>query len=73
LKNLAKIMAPFAPFSADDIWLKLKNNTDLESVHLADWPKLEKVDKKVIEEMEKEVKTFLDEVAEEVRLMEARQ
>jgi len=53
LKNLAKIMAPFAPFSADDIWLKLKNNTDLESVHLADWPKLEKVDKKVIEKMEK--------------------
>jgi len=30
-------------------------------------------DNKFIEEMEKEVKTFLDEVAEEVRLMEARQ
>ena len=30
-------------------------------------------DDKFIEEMEKEVKTFLDEVAEEVRLMEARQ
>jgi len=30
-------------------------------------------DNKFIEEMEKEVKTFLDEIAEEVRLMEARQ
>ena len=30
-------------------------------------------DNNFIEEMEKEVKTFLDEVAEEVRLMEARQ
>jgi putative phage-type endonuclease len=30
-------------------------------------------DNKFIEDMEKEVKTFLDEVAEEVRLMEARQ
>ena len=30
-------------------------------------------DNKFIEEMEKEVKTFLDEVADEVRLMEARQ
>jgi len=30
-------------------------------------------DNKFIEEMEKEIKTFLDEVAEEVRLMEARQ
>ena len=30
-------------------------------------------DNKFIEEMEKEVKTFLDEVAEEVRLMESRQ
>jgi isoleucyl-tRNA synthetase len=59
LKNLAKIMAPFAPFSADDIWLKLKNEHDLESVHLSDWPacagrpKLEKVDKDIIHDMEK--------------------
>jgi len=37
LKNLAKLMAPFAPFAAEDIWLKLKTNDDKESVHLAKW------------------------------------
>jgi len=38
LKNLAKLLAPFAPFAAEDIWLKLKNENDTESVHLASWP-----------------------------------
>jgi isoleucyl-tRNA synthetase len=38
LKALATIMAPFAPFTAEDIWLKLKNESDEESVHLASWP-----------------------------------
>ncbi|MDO8659990.1 MAG: class I tRNA ligase family protein, partial [Candidatus Parcubacteria bacterium] len=38
LKTLAKIMAPFAPFTAEDVWLKLKNENDLESVHLEKWP-----------------------------------
>jgi isoleucyl-tRNA synthetase len=45
LKTLAKIMAPFAPFAAEDIWLKLKNDpakdgasNDVESVHLENWP-----------------------------------
>jgi isoleucyl-tRNA synthetase len=36
LKTLAKIMAPFAPFAAEDIWLKLRNEKDEESVHLVD-------------------------------------
>ena len=39
LKTLAKIMAPFAPFTAEDIWLKLKTKNDKESVHLEVWPK----------------------------------
>jgi len=38
LKNLVKIMAPFTPFASEDIWLKLKNDTDVESVHLVEWP-----------------------------------
>lgn len=38
LKNLAKVMAPFAPFTAEDIWLKLRNENDEESVHLVSWP-----------------------------------
>ena len=38
LKTLAKVLAPFAPFTAEDIWLKLKNENDVESVHLTEWP-----------------------------------
>jgi isoleucyl-tRNA synthetase len=40
LKTMAKLLAPFAPFSADDIWQKLKTQNDPESVHLAEWPKV---------------------------------
>jgi len=63
LKTLSKILAPFAPFAAEDIWQKLKNNTDEESVHLSDWPEVHsslinkifgKLSKNsVVEEMEK--------------------
>ena len=42
LKTLAKVLAPFAPFAAEDIWLKLRNEDDIESVHLAEWPKMSK-------------------------------
>ena len=31
-------MAPFAPFTAEDIWQKLKIDSELESVHLESWP-----------------------------------
>lgn len=51
LKTLAKLMAPFAPFSAEDIWLKLKNENDVESVHLTEWPKAGKIDHKIVENM----------------------
>ncbi|MBP6884050.1 MAG: class I tRNA ligase family protein [Candidatus Pacebacteria bacterium] len=51
LKTLAKLMAPFAPFSAEDIWLKLKTGKDEESVHLAEWPKGDKVNAGIIENM----------------------
>ncbi|MBP6854659.1 MAG: class I tRNA ligase family protein [Candidatus Pacebacteria bacterium] len=53
LKTLSKIIAPFAPFSAEDMWQKLKVEGDEESVHLTAWPKAGKVDKKIIEEMQK--------------------
>ena len=38
LKQLVVLMAPFAPFSAEDIWQKLKNDKDKESIHLVSWP-----------------------------------
>ncbi|MEX2028979.1 MAG: class I tRNA ligase family protein [Candidatus Paceibacterota bacterium] len=39
LKTMAKVLAPFAPFTAEDIWQKLKREEDPQSVHLANWPK----------------------------------
>ncbi len=46
LKNLAKLMAPFAPFAAEELFQKLHVENDPESVHLASWPKGEKLDLK---------------------------
>ncbi len=40
LRNLAKIIAPFAPFLADYLWLRLRREGDQESVHLEKWPEL---------------------------------
>lgn len=40
LKTLSKLLAPFAPFTAEDIWLCLKTESDMKSVHLAEWPKV---------------------------------
>jgi len=38
LKNISKILAPFAPFYAEDLYQKLRTETDPESVHLEAWP-----------------------------------
>ncbi|MFA6307765.1 MAG: isoleucine--tRNA ligase [Patescibacteria group bacterium] len=53
LTKLSKLIAPFIPFMAESIWQAL-NNTDIESVHLAHWPQVDKklIDKKVLESMD---------------------
>ncbi|MES2023408.1 MAG: class I tRNA ligase family protein [Patescibacteria group bacterium] len=40
LKNTVKLLAPFTPFISEDIWAKLRNENDVESVHLAEWPEV---------------------------------
>jgi isoleucyl-tRNA synthetase len=50
LMTLSKIMAPFAPFFADYVYLEVRG--DLESVHLESWPKAGKIDGRLIEDME---------------------
>lgn len=52
LQELAKLMAPFMPFIAEDIYRQIGG--PLESVHLESWPKVEKklIDEKLIAEME---------------------
>jgi isoleucyl-tRNA synthetase len=52
LKELSKIIAPFAPMSAEVIYMEFDN--DKESVHLEEWPELDKklVDGKVLTNMD---------------------
>ncbi len=54
LMTLVKVMAPFTPFIAEKIYQELKGQQ--KSVHLEDWPVVEKLyhqDKELLEEMEK--------------------
>ena len=51
--GLVKLLAPFMPFVADDIYLRVKDKENLlkESVHLESWPEVKKFDSKIIESM----------------------
>lgn len=42
LLGISKLMAPFAPFFSDSLYLSLVNSHKSSSVHLADWPKADK-------------------------------
>ena len=45
-------MAPFTPFIAEDIYLKVRDENESESVHLESWPNLKNLDEKIISEMQ---------------------
>ncbi|MDB5239050.1 MAG: isoleucyl-tRNA synthetase, isoleucyl-tRNA synthetase [Candidatus Parcubacteria bacterium] len=50
LSTLAKIMAPFIPFFAENLYQEIRGSA--ESVHLEAWPSVGKIDEKVIADME---------------------
>ncbi len=55
LTELAKLMAPFTPFMAENLWQKVTGNNfknKNKSVHLESWPKAGNIDEKILQEME---------------------
>jgi isoleucyl-tRNA synthetase len=38
LRSLSLLLAPFIPYTAEELWQKLRAEGDALSVHLADWP-----------------------------------
>jgi len=58
LLTIAKLIAPFMPFLAEDIYQKLKTGEMPESVHLCEWPQ---IDEKAIDEiLEQEMQAVRD-------------
>ncbi len=51
LRQLSLVMAPSMPFYADYLWGRIKDEGDVESVHLATWPEVKEVDSVVLGEM----------------------
>lgn len=51
LRQVALLLAPFAPFFAELLWQRVRTEGDVESVHLADWPATQSVDEVVLNGM----------------------
>jgi isoleucyl-tRNA synthetase len=51
LRTLSLVMAPVMPFYAEYLWQAVKEENDVESVHLAVWPTSGKVDEELLVEM----------------------
>ena len=58
LLELSKLMAPFTPFIAEQVYQKTRSIDMEESVHLTQWPKSDKYDEKILEDM-KEVRSVV--------------
>jgi isoleucyl-tRNA synthetase len=58
IEKLLKVMAPFTPFIAEKIYrsseFRVQSSNNEESIHLQDWPEVDKemIDEKVLKEME---------------------
>ncbi len=52
IKTISKIIAPSAPFAAEEIWQILKTDQDEESVHLSNWPSVGEINSEVLNNMQ---------------------
>lgn len=51
LREFAKVIAPVMPFVAEEVWQKLKTESDAESVHLEMFPNTQAASSEVLEHM----------------------
>jgi len=51
LREFSKIIAPFVPFMAEEVYRRVGG--EKESVHLEEWPIIKKVDSQIIQDMQK--------------------
>lgn len=61
LTYLAKILAPFTPFLAEELYQKITGSSD--SVHLLDWPKSGNINTEIIENMARTRQIITDALA----------
>ncbi len=52
LREFAKYLSPFTPFFAENLYLKLKQPEDPESVHLCEWPEVGNIDQEILTDMQ---------------------
>lgn len=53
LETSSRLLAPFSPMLAEEVFQAVRRPEEVESVHLALWPESEKVDEALVEEMAK--------------------
>src|SRR3989344_4199779 len=51
LKTIAQVMAPIMPFFAEDLYRRMRSDTDPVSVHLTDWPAAQENNAKLVADM----------------------
>ena len=51
LYTVAHVMAPVVPFFAEHLFLSVRESSDVESVHLSEWPRAGAIDKELLEDM----------------------
>ena len=71
LVYLSKILAPFTPFLADELYQKMTGST--ESVHLLDWPVAGKIDEDVLIKMARTRQIITDALALRMQKSETEQ
>lgn len=71
LVYLSKILAPFTPFLADELYQKMTGST--ESVHLSDWPVAGEIDEDVLTKMARTRQIITDALALRMQKSETEQ